>query len=163
MKYKKQRGQKRKVKALIDNIHLIVPFKDTDVRYEHFHVPGGQFISSPKTSAKVKTAFCKVWLQKTEEIIKQKPITLPFCKVVAIIDEGDLWESQIVIFYDKNYYESFWTRNTPEQSWTLIENRAKSFVGQRNIETKLNEIGYLETISEVDFNKKSTLWFYGEI
>ena len=163
MKHKKQRGQKRKLKALFDNIHLIVPFEDTDVRYEHFHVPCGQFISSPKTSAKVKTAFCKAWLQKTEEIIKQKPLDLPFCKVVAIIDEGDLWESQIVIFYDKNYYESFWTRNTPEQSWTFIENRAKSFVGERNIETKLNEIGYLETISEVDFNKKSTLWFYGEI
>ena len=163
MKHKKQRGQNRKLKALIDNIHLIVPFEDTDGRYEHFHVPCGQFISSPKTSTKVKTAFCKAWLKKTEEIIKQKPTTLPFCKVVAIIDANDLWESQIVIFYDKNYYESFWTRNTPEQSWTFIENRAKSFVGERNIETKLNEIGYLETISEVDFNKKSTLWFYGEI
>ena len=109
MKYKKERGQSRKLKTLIDNIHLIVPFENTDIRYEHFHVPSGPFISSPKTSGKVKTAFCKVWLQKAEEILKQKPSNLPFCKVVAIINEGDLWESQIVIFYDKKYYESFWT------------------------------------------------------
>ena len=59
MKYKKERGQNRKLKILIDNMHLFVPFENTDVRYEHFHVPSGNFISSPKTSGKVKTAFCK--------------------------------------------------------------------------------------------------------
>ena len=59
MKYKKERGQSRKLKTLIDNIHLIVPFENTDIRYEHFHVSSGSFISSPKTSGKVKTAFCK--------------------------------------------------------------------------------------------------------
>ena len=163
MKYKKERGQNRRLRRLIEYIHLIVPFENTDARYEHFHVPGGPFISSPKTSGKVKTAFCKAWLQQTEEIIQQKPLDLPFCKVVAIIDEGDLWDSQIVIFYDESYYTAFWTRNTSEQTWTLIKDPAKSFIKERNIETKLNEIGYLEAISESDFNKKSTLWFYGEI
>ena len=83
--------------------------------------------------------------------------------MVAIINEGDLWESQIVIFYDKKYYESFWTRNTLEQTWTLIDDPTKSFIKERNIKTQLNEIGYLQTISEIDFNKKSVLWFYGEI
>ena len=163
MKYKKERGQSRKLKALTENTHLFVPFEDTDIRYEHFHVPSGPFISSPKTSGKVKTAFCKVWLQKAEEIIKQKPSDLPFCKVVAIIDESDLWESQIVIFYDEKYYGAFWTRNTPEQTWAIIEDPTKSFIKERNIKTQLNEIGYLETISEIDLNKKSALWFYGEI
>ena len=162
-KYKKERGQSRKLKALTENTHLFVPFEDTDIRYEHFHVPSGPFISSPKTSGKVKTAFCKVWLQKAEEIIKQKPSDLPFCKVVAIIDESDLWESQIVIFYDEKYYGAFWTRNTPEQTWAIIEDPTKSFIKERNIKTQLNEIGYLETISGIDFNKKSVLWLYGEI
>ena len=83
--------------------------------------------------------------------------------MVAVIDASDLWESQIVIFYDKNYYESFWTRNTPEQSWEVIAGHTKSFVKERDIKIKLNEIGYLETITEVDFNKKSALWFYVEI
>ena len=163
VKYKKERGQSRKLKTLIDNIHQFVPFENTDARYEHFHVPSGPFISSPKTSRKIKTAFCKAWIQKTEEFLNQKPSDLPFCKVVAIIDEGDIWASQIVIFYDASYYKSFWIRNSTEQTWTLIKDPAKSFIKERNIETKLNEIGYLEAISEIDFNKKSTLWFYGEI
>ncbi|MBP3555918.1 MAG: DUF3916 domain-containing protein, partial [Clostridia bacterium] len=90
-------------------------------------------------------------------------LDLPFCKVVAIINEGDLWESQIVIFYDKKYYESFWTRNTSEQTWTLIDDPTKSFIKKRNIKTQLNETGYLEIRSEIDSNKKSALWFYGEL
>ena len=151
------------MKALIDNIRLIVPFEDTDVRYEHFHVPGGQFISSPKTSAKVKSSFCKAWLEKTEEIIKQKPSALPFCKVVALIHTGDLWESQIIIFYDKDYYESFWKRDMQEQTWKLIEDRAISFANERNIKTTLNEKGYIETVSESDYYSKSALWFYGDV
>lgn len=163
MKYKKQRGQRRKLNALIENINQFAPFMDTNTPYEHFHVPCGQFISSSKTSAKVKTAFCKAWLQKTENLIKQKPSALPFCKVVAVIDENDLWESQIIIFYDKTYYNTFWTRNSPNQSWKPIEDHAKSFVKERNIKTELKEISYLETVLEVDFKNKSTLWFYGEI
>lgn len=163
MKYKKERGQRRKLKTLIENIGRIQPFEATDRPYEHFHVPGGMFVASPKTDGRVKTAFCRTWLQKTEEIISQKPSGLPFCKVVAIIDEGNLWESQIVIFYDEEYYGSFWTRNTPDQVWTLIDDPTKSFVKERHIQTRLNEIGYSETISESDFCMKSTLWFYGEI
>ena len=88
---------------------------------------------------------------------------LPFCKVVAIIDEGDLWESQIVIFYNESYYKSFWTLNTSEQTWTLIKDPAKSFIKERNIKTQLNEIGYSQTFSEDVFSEKTILWFYGEV
>ena len=59
MKHKKQRGQNRKITSLLLNINKITPFVDTNCRYEHFHVPCDQFISSPKTSGKIKTAFCR--------------------------------------------------------------------------------------------------------
>ena len=163
MKYKKQRGQERKLKSLIKNIQDIVPFEDTSLPFEHFHVPCGPFISSPKTSSKIKTAFCKAWIKKTESIIKQKPSDLPFCKAVALIDSTELWDSQIIIFYSEDHYRSFWDRNTPEQLWTLIDNTEKSFAKEHNIKTELNEICYSETITEDDLNKTSTLWFYEEI
>ena len=163
MKYKKQRGQKRRFKALVKNIDRFKPFMDITGSYEHFHVPCGPFISSPKTSAKIKTAFCKAWLDKTEEIIKQKPASLPFCKVITMINESNLWNSQIIIFYDKDYYEGFWVRNTEEQKWTLINDNSKSFIKKHNIQTELSEIGYKEIISDDDFFEISNLWFYGDI
>lgn len=163
----KQRGQKRKLKNLIKNIAEIEPYQDTHSAYEHYHVPCGRFISSSKTSGKIKTAFCRAWLEKTAEIINNKPSNLNFCKIVALINETDLWDSQIIIFYDKNYYDSFWTRSSQYQTWTLI-NPKKSFAKMRNIKTDLKEVFYFETILDEDYNcvefyKKSKLWFYGEI
>lgn len=163
MRYKKQRGQKRKLKALHNNINQIQPFQNTDYQYEHFHVPSGQFISSPKTSGKIKTAFCKAWLDKTAEIIEQKPCGLSFCKVVAVIDEINLWNSQIIIFYDENYYNSFWLRDSIEQTWDPIEKQCMSFIQKRHIESSLKEKGYYETITDLDFTHKTVLWFYGDI
>ena len=163
MKCKKQRGQKRRLNALLENISYVTPFKDTTARYDHFRVPCDRFISSPKTSGKIKTSFCKAWLEKTEDIIKLKPASIPFCKVVAIINSGDLWESQIVVFYDKSYYDSFWIRSLADQVWTPIEDNARSFARERNITTSLKEVGYIEAITEGDFSKKTTLWFYGDI
>ena len=162
-KYQKQRGQRRKINNLLLNIEQITPFTDTEDRYEHFHVPSDQFISSPKTSGKLKTAFCEAWLQKTTKIIEQKPKDIPFCKVVAVIDEGDLWESQIIIFYDEDYYNSFWERSSAEQTWLPIDSDTRSFAKERSIKTSLKEKGYIEILTDEDIRRKSTLWFYGEI
>lgn len=163
MKYKKQRGQRRKIKNLLFNIEQITPFADTSDRYEHFHVPSDQFISSPKTSGKIKTVFCKAWLQKTTETLAQKPKTIPFCKVVAVIDESNLWESQIIIFYDEDYYNSFWARSSAKQTWLPIDSDTRSFAKERNIKISLKEKGYVEILSDEDVQRKSVLWFYGDI
>ena len=163
MRYKKQRGQKRKLRVLHKNINQICPFQNTDGQYEHFHVPSGQFISSPKTRGKIKTAFCKAWLDKTAEIMDQKPCGLSFCKVVALIDEFDLWESQIIIFYDEDYYNSFWSRDSVAQTWDPIFKEGMSFIQCRHIDSNLKEKGYYETITDRDVTQKTRLWFYGDV
>lgn len=163
MRYKKQRGQKRKLRVLLNNLNQISPFQNTDYKYEHFHVPFSQFISSPKTSGKIKTAFCKAWIDKTAEIIEHKPNCLPFCKIVAVIDEPNFGDSQIIIFYDESYYNSFWLRNSNEQTWNPISNQDKSFIQDRHIVSGLKEKGYYETIIDEDFTSKTTLWFYGDV
>ncbi len=137
-------------------------FQDTEVAYEHFHVPCGPWLSKPKTSGKIKTAFCKEWIKKTEEFIEEKPKNLPFCKVVAAITYPNMRDSQIIIFYDEKYYASFWDRKGPYQIWTPIKNKY-SFVKERGILTKLPEIGYIEEIDEEDYRTKSYIWFYGEL
>ena len=163
MSHKKQRGQKRKLKALLRNINQISFFQNIDCPFEHFHVPCSPFISSPKTSGRIKTAFCKAWLAKTVEIIEHKPCDLPFCKVVAVINERNLWDSQIIIFYDENYYDSFWLRDSLEQTWIPVVKKDESFIKERHIESSLREKGYYETIADLDLTRKTTLWFYGEL
>ena len=163
MKYKKQRGQKRKLNTLLNNIEHISPYQNVECLYECFRVPSGRFISSPKTYGRIKTQFCRTWLDKTVEVIKQKPNHLSFCRVVAVIDEFDLWNSQIIVFYDRNYYESFWGRTSGAQIWQPISKKGKSFIKERNISSTLAEKGYVEIINDVDYSRRTRLWFYGDV
>lgn len=94
------------------------------------------FIESPKTAGKVKTAFCKKWLEKAE---------------------------QIIIFYSQSYYDSFWDRNDSLQIWEVLDSKSYSFVKSRNIKTALSEIGYIESINFDEHCEKSILWFYGTL
>ena len=159
---KKQRGQNRKLKSLCNHIDDFIAFENTFLRMDHFHVPSDMFIQHLKTSCKVKKAFCQKWIDTTSKFISLKPVGLKFCKVVALISVPYYWDSQIIIFYDESYYNTFWDRNTDYQKWELIE-RKYSFIRDRGIQTSLSEQGYTQTLYDEDITIKSTLWFYGDI
>ena len=162
----KVRGQKRRLKQLLKYIDEIKPYtkaeRADEVRFEHYHVPSTVWIEKPKTSSKIKTVFCKAWIRKTEEILKAKPKDIEFCKVVCNLTVPKLWDSQIIIFYDRKYYESFWDRQVGWQNWTMIEN-GSSLKKERNIQTDLNEVCFKETIIDEEYTSVSNIWFYGEV
>ncbi len=139
-----------------------MPYQNTNLIYEHFHVPGEQWIESAKTSGKIKSIFVKKWLEKTVQIYNSKPKELPFCKVIAVVNEPYFWSSQIIIFYDKDYYDNFFDRNSGCQIWTPINN-VISFLRQRNINCSLSEKGYTETVYDEGSTITSNLWFYGDV
>ena len=162
---KKVRGQKRKLKILINNIDQIDPsraFSNPDRQMNHIHVPGTPWMEMPGTRGRVKTEFCKAWIRKAEELIAQKPKDVGFCKVVANICYPDLWNSQIVIFFDEAYYKTFWDRKGPYQCWERM-NAGRSFAADRGITTELVETGYIETLYEESDYYRSILWFYTEV
>lgn len=162
MDRKKQRGQRRKLKAMFKYMDQFVPFSETDQAYEHFHVPGDLFIESNRTSGRIKTQFCRKWLKTTEEIVARKPADIPFCRVVAVLAVPCYWSSQIIIFYDESYFQVFWKRTGPEQFWIPIR-QGKSFCESRNIVTALSEICCHEKMISGDDIVETDLWFYGDV
>ena len=166
MYYGKVRGQKRKLKMLLKNIEKIEPYQKIDEvydnRFDHFHVPSNPWIEMPKTSSKIKTTFCEAWIRKTEEILRAKPKDLKFCKVVCCLSIPHLWDSQIIIFYDQEYYDLFWKRRGDYQEWTRIKN-GRSLIKERNIDTDLKEVCVDETITDEGKKFISYIWFYGEV
>lgn len=165
MKIKKQRGARRRMNTLLHNIETFEPFQQTNGRYEHFLVPSSGFINNPRTRGKLKTEFIVAWLAKTTSFIRMKPKELSFCRIVALIKVPNYWKSQIIIFYDKEYYGNFWNRHSREQTWVPM-NEHHSLIKSRNVKTDLKEKCYLELLAD-DCNEKiihkSLLWFYEEL
>ena len=159
----KERGQRRKWKKLRERIHTISDraYLHTDQAYEHFHVPSDPFLDSPKTSGKIKTAFCREWIGATERLIERKPADIGFCKVVCDLCLPELWASQIIIFYDKAYYDSFWERNNEDQRWIRCT-PSRSLLAERNIQTDLPELLIHETLRDEGELFHFDLWYYGE-
>ena len=158
---KKQRGQGRKLKSLLGYIDDFIPFEETNNRYEHFHVPCSRsFINSPKTRVKIKTAFLRKWIETTEKFIENsKTMHLDFCKVVAIICEQDIWDSEIIIFYDNKYYDTFFIRNDECQTWTKVDSK-NSFIKRHGINTDLSEICINQKYTDEDYVYNSFMWVY---
>ena len=156
-KRKKQRGAGRRLKALLRNIDGIRPFVRTNDATEHFHVPCGGFIDSRRTRGKIKTEFIEKWIDTAIRFIERSRDDLPFCRVVAMIRIPCLWESQIIIFYDEDYYQTFFER------W--IEDSGASLMKSRNIEREIGEMRYFDPMDYYSRGKniKSELWFYGEL
>ena len=160
----KSRGQKRCFDALCRRIDEFVPFTDTDRKYEHFHVPSDSFINHPRTSSKIKTAFCRKWLETTQKYISEKPANLDLCRVVAAICPENLWDSQIIIFYDREYYEWFFSRDgDADEMWTAIQDSSRSFVKEQGVGTPLPERGYVHGYTDEESHSEDEIWFYGEI
>lgn len=159
---KKQRGQKRKLNALLKRIEALRPYTETNESYEHFHVPCAYtFINSPKTSGKVKSRFIRAWIQTAEQWVLQKPADIPYCQIAVMVCEESLWDAQIILFYDEEYDCGFFDRNTPEQRWSRIE-QLHSLAGRRNISTAFQESCFEETVLDDGETYTRRLWFYTE-
>lgn len=158
---KKVRGQRRKLRKLLNDIDHPSrnPFGEDPV-FNCLNVPGTPWIEMPKTYGKVKTAFCRKWIAQTEKLISQKPSNVSFCKICCALVWPELWNSQIIIFKDENYYKSFFDRKGPYQTWNPISDR--SFAFEHNIKTALIETGYIEDLVDEDFTHRSFIWFYQE-
>ena len=166
MFYGKSRGQSKKYKRLLKNIDKIKAYEDKaeieEWGFEHFHVPCRVWLDMPRTSSKIKTEFCKAWIRKTEEILKAKPEEFEFCKVVCCLCIPHLRNSQIIVFYTRKYYESFWERHCGYQEWEDLP-EGQSLMKERNIVTDLKETGFKETLTDEDYTAIQRLWFYGEV
>ena len=155
---KKQRGVYRRLDAIFNKIDLFEPVKKNNI-YEEFVVPSNNFLN--KSSNKIKRKFIIKWLEITERFIKSKD-NKTFCRVVCMIETKEINNSRIILFYDEEYYNSFWKREDSYQTWKKLDLK-HSLKKRFDIQINLKEIGFKETLNDDDFKYETELWFYGEI
>lgn len=143
-----------------------IPFGRIGECCEHYHVPCcDSFIESRGLRESVRTAFLRKWLETAQRFIDRKPADLPFCRVVATVDIPAYGSSQIIIFYDKEYYEDFLDRSGCGQEWNRLDTK-RSFKKERAIECGLEERCY--RCREMDAESgvvvyDGRMWVYGEL
>jgi len=165
---KKVRGAKRKCENMIKNINEVTelyPEIDLEYGYWHTHLPVAQaFIDSTKTPSYVRKICMQTLIDRVNHLIKLRPKTAEFSRVVTSIDLPRLWDSQITVFFDEEYFSNFFTRNNDYQRWTELPD-SRNIIKEYNLDLPegLMVRGYLEEITDEDYNAIDEIWFIGEL
>lgn len=163
---KKIRGISRKFNAMKRRIeHLTENFPLEDNGYWHIHLPVAQaFIDSQKTPFSIRRKCIQLLIESVHHLISIRPEEVKKYKVVAAINLPELFDSQIIIFYEDNYYNSFFERNDDCQRWTLLPS-TRNIYAEWNLRKlpNLGVRGYKEVIVDEDFSYEGEIWFIGEI
>lgn len=164
MTEKKIRGKKRKLSSLIERINSLTEDFPEEQRYWHMHLPVAQsFIDSPKTPKSIRKKCIQTLIDRTAHLNSIKPDNEKFQRVVTLIDLPKLWNSQIVVFFDEDYFNNFFIRDNPEQTWKPIVDD-KEFLKEWNLEIPngLFLTGYHEIIND-EYYYEGQIWAIAEL
>jgi len=86
-------------------------------------------------------------------------------RVVVAVTLPEMWNSQIIIFNNDQYFKNFFQRNDQYQKWHLLSEERNLFnEWDIKIPSNLNVLGFQEIISDVDdYRYEGELWFIGEL
>lgn len=167
MRERKVRGVKRKTENMIKQIEENTMVFPTEFYngYWHLHLPVAQgFISSNKTSRKVKRRCIQKLLDRTDYLKGLKPNDEHHYRVVAAIDLPSLWNSQIIIFKGECHFKDFFNRNDDFQKWIpFLDNRNIQTEWELTIQGVSATAGFKEIIVDEDDFYESEIWFVGDI
>ena len=162
---KKSRGLRRKCRSMTRRIieqTATFPQAHKGAAFWHLHLPAARdFISCGATPFKVRRLCAQTLIDRAHYLAALAPSDGETRVVVAITPE-DLWDSQIIVFFGSKYFDSFFTRDSPDQKWTPL-NPKRSLRRRWNLELPVSfrERGYQE--KSEDFQSQHELWFIGQL
>ncbi|MPM60133.1 hypothetical protein SDC9_106980 [bioreactor metagenome] len=166
---KKVRGQKRKLSNLKRRFESLSEFFPDDSyvndKYYHFHFPGAQnLVDSKNSTSKLRKTCIQLMIDSAYNLYKKRPESNVNNRIVCAIDLPFIWDSQVIIFYDKDYFKDFFNRDTDDQRWTEIKSNSSiiDLFGLKCPDGFLVK-GFIEEIEDEDYKFKGQIWFIGEL
>ena len=168
MHEKKIRGMKRKTIAMIKQIEEHTKtFPSTFYNDEYWYMPlpvSQAFIDLCKTPRKVKRLCIQTLLNQANHLIKIKPSDTHTYRVVTLISIENLWESQIIVFKNDDYFHNFFNRNNEFQKWISLSNKIDFWkTWGISICPTAQILHFQEVIYDEDAIDKKEIWFIGEL
>jgi hypothetical protein len=116
----KLRGVKRRLRAVdrwAESYQGFFPVTEEGEKYWHCKLPVLDRLVAPPTTNQTIQAHCvKALLRATKYISLAKPQDCKCAIVCALITYPNMFGSEVCVFFDRTYYESFFSRNNEWQS-----------------------------------------------
>jgi hypothetical protein len=121
-------------------------------------------VDSQNSPSKLRKECIQLLINSAYDLTKTRPDSGKENKIVCLINLPFIWDSQVIVFYDNNYYEDFFDRNSDYQRWSKL-NTGDSIIDSLNLKCPDNfkVQGYNEEINDGDYKRKGQLWFIGEL
>jgi hypothetical protein len=169
MREKKLRGMKRRTETMLKRIEEYTnTFPSTFYNDEYWHMllPASQaFIDSSTTPRKVKRLCIQTLLNQANQLMTMKPNDTNTYRVVVMIKIASLWNSQIIIFKNDDYFHSFFNRDNEFQKWIPLSNEFDfRHEWGISISNSFQTLHFQEIINDEDgFYDERELLFIGEL
>jgi hypothetical protein len=133
--------------------------------YWHAHVPiPTAALMGPQSRRALRHQVVNTLLSIADQLVRTKPSTVSSARIVVVFESPNLAESQVIVFFSEPYFNAFWSRVTPTQTWSPLST-ARSFVRERRVAVSAPfvERGYREVVSEDGVTITSEIWAIGEL
>jgi hypothetical protein len=103
-------------------------------------------------------------IDRVQHLRSIRPDTTDFSRVVAAVNLSDLRASQLIVFFEKEYFSRLFERKNELQKWTPLPEH-RSLAKERNLHLPqgMTESGYHEELQDDDGVIQNELWFFGEL
>ncbi|MEM7590006.1 MAG: DUF3916 domain-containing protein [Cyanobacteria bacterium P01_A01_bin.83] len=150
-RYSKIRGVKRRLNALdswAKSFEGYFPPENKNLKYWNRKIPVLDIlVSPPKTTKKIQARCLNSLIQAANHLLDARPSKMTFAKVTVLITYPDMFGSEICIFFDPNYFDSFFDIESQDQSLCLL-------TGKQSLADQLG-VNLPEIYEEVGFEFKS--------
>ncbi|PFV78539.1 group-specific protein [Bacillus sp. AFS059628] len=168
MREKKIRGVKRKTNTMIQRIEEHTKtFPSTFYNDEYWYMPlpfSQTFINSCKTPRQVKRLCIQTLLNQANHLINIKPSDIHTYRVVVFISIESLWDSQIIVFKNEEYFHNFFKRNSAFQKWIPLANEPDFWkIWGILIYPPFQTLHFQEVIYDEGKCYEKEIWFVGEL
>ncbi|MEL6927743.1 MAG: DUF3916 domain-containing protein [Cyanobacteria bacterium J06600_6] len=123
----KIRGIKRRLQALdrwADSFKDCFPIEHADQKYWNYKIPVFDIlVRPPRTTRKIQAHCAQALIKAASNLLEARPLKLSSAKVTVLITYPDMFGSEVCIFFDLDYFDSFFYRQSEYETLTQLDNK----------------------------------------
>ena len=142
------------------------PVKHAGQRYMNWKIPVlDRLVRPPTTTPAIQAQCAQCLIDAAAHIVRAKPVGLADTRVVAVIDLPDMFGSEVCVFFDERYFQTFTDRTSDYQRWTPLPN-ARNLIEEMALRLPdgFAVTGFAEVIRDEETGEASEgeVWLVGE-